>query len=188
MSITDEEIKKISSELNALEDLTDGENAVVSGYMDTLADLRLYVKSVRVNTTQEAMPSAILTLAQKFKEWRDGPYTTAFNPIMRFTSVFQSKNAIKAANARLGAILKDGRKIWSMLPATKTAPFMRLIKKVQTELRKATDLDARAEALLLADTTTEDDASTIDEEVRQANALIDTAYDDFIAMGKLIKK
>jgi hypothetical protein len=188
VSITDEEIKNISGELNVLEDLTDAENALASDYMENLVGLRLYVKSVRTDTTQEAAPSAILSLAQKFKEWRDGPYATALDPIMRFTNVFQSKDDIKAANARLGAILKDERKIRTMLSATKTAPFMRLIKKVQTELRKATDLTARAEALLTPDAVAPDDASTIDEEIRQSNALVDTAYDDFIAMGKLIKK
>ena len=188
VNITDEEIKNMGNELNALEDLTDGENAMISDSMETLANLRMYVKLVRTDTTQEATLNTILSLAQKFKEWRDGPYTVAVGPIIRFTSVFQSKNAIKAANIRLGAILKDERKIRGMLSATKTAPFMRLIKKVQTELRKAADLHTRAEALLMEGATTEDDANTINEGVRQANASVNTAYDDFIAMGKLIRK
>lgn len=188
ISITEEEIKNAGNKLTALGDLTEAESAMESSYIDTLANLRLYVQSVRKETTQEASTGTILSLAQKFKEWRDGPYTMALNPIMQFTSVFQSKNAIKAANARLGSIVKDERKIRAMLSATKTAPFMRLIKKAQNELRKAADLIARAEALLTPDTPASDDADTIDEEVRQANKFVNDAYDDFIAMGKLIKK
>ncbi len=76
-----------------------------------------------------------------------------------------------------------------MLSGTKTTAFVRLIKKAQGELRKAADLNARAKAVLIPDPDEETvDEGPIDELVRQSNALVNDAYNDFIAMSRLIKK
>ena len=70
----------------------------------------------------------------------------------------------------------------------RSATFMSLIKKAQDELKKATDLNERAKAALLSDTEETEDEETINEMIRQSNALVNAAYDDFITMSRLIRR
>lgn len=186
--LSEEEIRNVSVELATQNGLTDEEMALRDDLMVNLASAKIHVLSVQTDILQEATPNTIVSIAQKFKEWRDGSYTTTMEQAVRFTSVFKNENSVKAANARLTAILKDEKKIRSLLSASKTAPFMRLIKKAQGELKKASDLNTRAEALLVQNNNTEESNTTIDEMVRQATVSVNIAYDYFVAMSKLIRK
>lgn len=188
ISISEEEIRSVSMQLGAHSELTDEEISLQDDLMADLASLKLHIKSVRTDTTQESGISAVISIAQKFKEWRDGTYTDTMARAVRFISVFENEDSVKAGNGRLASIVKDTKKIRSLLPGMRSAPFMSLIKKSQDELKKAVDLNARAKASLLSETNEAEDEETIDEMVRQSNALVNAAYDDFITMSRLIRK
>ncbi len=188
ISISEEEIRSVSAQLAAQSGLTDEESALRDSLITDLANLKLHTKAVRTDTTQESGISAVISIAQKFKEWRDGTYTDTMARAVRFISVFENEDSVQAGNGRLSSIVKDTKKIRSLLPGMRSAPFMNLIKKAQDELKKAADLNARAKSTLLSDTKEAEDEETIDEMVRQSNALVNAAYDDFIAMSRLIRK
>ncbi len=191
LRLSEEEVRSVSVRLAAQDGLTDEEKNLQEKLVADLAGLKLQIKSVRMDATQEAGPSAVTSIARQFKEWRDGQYAATIGEAAAFVGAFENGDAVKAANARLGAILKDEKKIRSLLPALKTAPFMRLIKKAQGELKKAADLNARAKAALIPDPDTAgtaEDGDSADGMASESNALVNAAYDDFIAMSKLIKK
>lgn len=190
LSVSDEEVRSVTARLGAQAGLADEEAALQNELMADLANLASHLKSVRADATQESGISAVMSLAQKLKEWRDGPYTATVGRAVTFVSVFENEDSVKAANARLTLILKDEKKIRRILSGTNTTAFARLIKKVQGELRKAADLNGRAKAAFIPDpdTEAEDEEGTIEEIIRQSNALVNDAYNDFVAMSKLIKK
>lgn len=188
MSISEEEVRGVSARLMAQNKLTDEETALRENLMTSLASLSLHLKSVRIDTTQESGISSVISIAQKLKEWRDGVYAVAMAQAVQFVSILENEDSIKAANARLALILKDEKKIRGILPASKTAPFMRLIKKAQGEIKKATDLNTRAKSALMPDTEKSINGDVVDEMIRQSNKLVNDAYEDFIAMSRLIKK
>ena len=194
ISISEEEVRSVSTLLAAHDGLSDDERAVRDSIITDIINLKSRIKSVRADTTQEAGASAVISIAQKFKEWRDGPYAATMARAVRFLGVFENENAIQAANARLAAIVKDEKKIRALLPGTKSAPFMSLRKKAHGELKKAADLNARAKAVIITgsdaeetEETQENDANA-DEMIRQSFTLVNAAYDDFIGMSKLIRK
>lgn len=190
LSISEEEIRSVTAQLGAQTRLSEEEASVQNSLIANLADLAVHIKSVRTDTTQESGISAVISLAQKLKEWRDSPYTATMTQAVAFVSIFENEDSIKAADVRLASILKDGKKIRGILSATKNTAFMRLIKKVQGELKKAVDMNARAKAVIIPDIEKEttDDKDSIDELIRQSNSLVNDAYNDFIAMSKLIRK
>ncbi len=190
LNISEEEIRSVTARLGAQANLTEEEAALQNELIMGLANLASHLKSVRADATQESGISAVISLAQKLKEWRDGPYTTTVERAVTFVSIFENENSIKAANARLASILKDEKKIRRILSGANTTTFARLIKKVQGGLRKAADLNTRAKAALMPDpnNATADDENSIDELIRQSGILVNDAYNDFIAMSKLIKK
>lgn len=189
LRLSEEEVRNVSLRLMAQHDgLTEDELTTQDALIADLADLKLHMKAVRMDTTQEAGPTAVASIAQKFKEWRDGPYAETIGRAATFVGVFENEDAIKAASARLTAILKDEKKIRSILPTSKTSAFMRLIKKAQGELRRATDLNTQAKTLLNPATTKSDNSETTDDLLHDSSALVNATYDDFIAMSRLIKK
>lgn len=188
ISISEEEIRSVSVQLGARSELTDEETSLQSDLIADLASLKLHVKSVRTDTTQESGISAVISIAKRFKEWRDGTYTDTMARAVRFISVFENEDSVKAGNGRLALIIKDTKKIRSLLPGMRSAPFMSLIKKAQEEIKKADDLNARAKSSLLPETKEAENEETIDEMIRQSNALVNAAYDDFITMSRLIRK
>lgn len=190
ISISEEEMRTVSLRLAALNELTSEESALRNKLMANIASFKLHVRAVRTDTTQEAGISSVISLAQKFKEWREGPYVTTMERAIALIDILENENSIQAANARLTSILKDEKKIRGMLSGTKTAAFMRLIKRAQGELKKAADLNGRAKAALLPNPKNEtaDDKDSIGEILRQSSNLLSATYDDFIAMSKLIKK
>lgn len=176
-------------QLAAQSGLTDEESTLRDSLMADLSSLKLHAKAVRTDTTQESGISAVIALAQKFKEWRDGPYAATMRQAIRFVSVFENDASITGANTRFTAIAKDENKIRSFLALFKTTPFTRLMKEAQSKIKKAANLNTRAKAALMTNAEQpvyHDD--TIDEIIRQSNKLINDAYDDFIAMSKLIRK
>lgn len=170
--------------------LTDEETSLQNSLIIDLTNLALHVKSVRVDTTQESGTSAVISIAQKFKEWRDGAYTATMTQAAAFVDIFENEDSIKAANARLASIMKDEKKIRGMLSGKKAGAFTHLIRRVQVGLRKAGDLNARAKAVIIPNHEKEaiNNEDSIDEMIRQSNALVNDAYDDFIAMSRLIRK
>ena len=189
ISISEEEIRSVSMQLGAHSGLTDEEISLQDDLMADIASLKLHIKSVRTDTTQESGISGIISLAQKFKEWRDGPYTITMRQAIRFVSVFENNASIIAANVRFSAIAKDENIIRSFLALFRTTPFTRLMKEAQTKIKKATNLNTRAKAALMPDAEQPvDHDDTIDEMIRQSNALVNAAYDDFIAISRLIRK
>lgn len=191
LNISEEELRSVTVRIGTQSSgLTDKEIELQNELMGDLANLSSHVRAVRIDATQKTGTSAILSLAQAFKEWRDGPYVTTMTRAIAFADVFENEDSIKAAGSRLAAILKDEKKIRDRLSGTKRTEFARLIKKAQGELRKALDLNGRAKAALIPDPEkeTNDDEKSIDELVRQSGMLVNEAYNDFIAMSKLIKK
>ena len=189
ITISEEEIRNVSVQLAAQSGLTDEESALRDSLITDLSSLKLHAKAVRTDTTQESGISAVIALAQKFKEWRDGPYAATMRQAIRFVSVFENDASIIGASARFAAIAKDENKIRSFLALFRTTPFTRLMKEAQSKIKKATNLNTRAKAALMPDTEQPaDHDDTIDEMIRQSNTLINDAYNDFIAMSRLIKK
>ena len=188
LRLSEEEVRGLATRIASQDGLTEKEDVERRAIASDLADLKLHMKSVRTDTTQEAGPTAVAAIAQKFKEWRDGPYADVMQRATAFASVFENDDSIKAANTRLAAILKDERKIRSLLPASKTSAFLRLIKKAQGELHKAAELNAEAKELLDPTTPAPDDGTSAASLAADASDLVNAAYDDFIAMSKLIRK
>jgi hypothetical protein len=189
ITISEEEVRNVSVQLTAQSGLTDEESALRDSLIADLSNLKLHTKAVRTDTTQESGISAVISLAQKFKEWRDGPYTATMRQAIQFVSVFENETSIIAANARFTAIAKDENKIRSFLALFRSTPFTRLMKEAQSKIKKAVNLNARAKAALMPNTEQSADYDdAIDEMIRQSNALVNAAYDDFIAMSRLIKK
>lgn len=188
LRLSEEEVRTISVRLAAQNGLAKKEEVIQESLIADLANLKIRMKSIRADATQEAGPTAVMAIAQKFKEWRDGPYAEVMEKAATFVGVFENEDAIKAANGRLNAILKDEKKIRALLPLPKTSAFMRLIKKAQASLRKAADLNTQAKALLDPETERVSEDMNIDTITAESNTLIASAYDDFITMSKLIKK
>ncbi|MDO8582456.1 MAG: hypothetical protein Q7R63_00470, partial [bacterium] len=165
ITISEEEIRNVSVQLAAQNGLTDEESALRDGLMADLASLKLHAKAVRTDTTQESGISAVISLAQKLKEWRDGPYAATMRQVIQFVSVFENDASIIGANARFTAIAKDENKIRSFLALFRTTPFTRLMKEAQSKIKKAANLNARAKFALMPDPDTEEsaDGDIVDE-------------------------
>lgn len=188
IQISEEEVRTTSIKLATQKNISEAEDEIRADIIKNLASLKIYMQTVRINTTQEAGPTAIAWIAQKFKEWREGLYTQTIEQATAFIGVFENETSIQSASARLNAILKDEKKIRALLPTSKTNVFMRLVKNTQANLRKATELNTEAHALLTPTTDTTYDTTTIHNRIAESNALIDSIYDDFVTMSKLIKK
>jgi hypothetical protein len=129
----------------------------------------------------------VVKFAQSVKEWRDGTYAPIIRPIVDFAAVMQNRQAIVTAHGRLIAIAKDEKKIRGFLFGGKTPVFLKLLKKAQGEITQATQMNVQARKLLDA-AGGDAGGDAIDAIVGDANELINTAYDDFVAMSKLVNK
>jgi hypothetical protein len=186
LRISNEEIKNLGDRMPLNNTLSEEEIAFRDILIADIADLKLHINTVRLDTTQDAGPTAMNSIAQKFKEWREDTYEKTTRKASAFASAFESQEMIQIARTRLNAILKDEKRIRTTLSTSKTASFARLVKKTQGGLRTASDLNDRAKSQIIAGN--ENGVDVAENLLEESRNLISAAYDDFIAMSKLVKK
>ena len=189
ISLSAEETRNLTESMNGLENLTEEKNGMRAEYLALLDGFRAYLEAAKRNATKEASAEETVRGARQLKEWRDGTYTPGISPVVDFVAVLENKQSIVTAHMRLISIIKDEKKIRGLLAGGKTASFLRLLKKAQGEISRATQLNWQADKLLLApDADGNRDGETIDATIGDANGLLNGAYDDFAAMSALVKK
>ncbi len=188
LTLSEEEVKNLTSALQELDVPINVQKETRDALLDRLGELSRNLKEMKVKATREESVAEIIKTAQHLKNWRDGTYAENISPIVNFISVMQAKNAIAVANMRLISIIKDDRKIRGFLAGGKTATFLKLLKKAQGKIAQATPLATQAEKILAADDNGSIDGDAIDALVAGTNRLIDSAYDDFLAMSRMIAK
>ncbi len=188
INLSDEEIKNLHNGLEELENLTNDKETTRAKYLNQLADFRTTLTEAKDEVNRDASMHDIIKTAQAVKDWRDTIYIPAIRPIVDFMAVIHSKNAVIIAHTRLISIVKDEKKIRGFLVGGKTSTFLKHLKKVQSEISQATQLNMQAEKLLISPAGAPDNGDTIDAIIANANRLINAAYDGFLAMSKLVKK
>ncbi len=188
LTLSEEEVKNLTSTLRELDVPTDAHKKTRDAFLDRLGEFSRNLKEMKVGATREESVAEIIRAAQYLKNWRDGTYAENVGLIVNFISVMQAKSAIVIANVRLISIVKDERKMRGFFFGGKTTAFLKLLKNAQGKITQAIPLATQAEKLLTAVGGDNANGDTIDALVAGTNRLIGSAYDDFLAMSRMIAK
>ncbi len=183
ISLSEEEIKNLESQLTALNDLSDKNDAKRINYLQQLAQLRARYKEVRTDVNQSIDASHIIRLGQGLKVWRDATYIPTTKPMVNFSAVFANRSGIMTAHTRLIAVLRD-KKSRLGIRSGETAAFLKFMRQAQDSISRATRLNRDAEGLL----ENPEGSDSIDGMLAGSAKLLDHAYEAFIGMDGLMKR
>ncbi len=188
ISLSEEEIGNLESQLRSLGGLRSDDETVREEYLDRIATLMGRIGMMKADANRNIDVNEILKIARNMKEWRDTVYAPRVRPMIDFIAVMQSAKAILTAHERLIAIAKNEKKIRGFFAGGRAAPFLKLLKKAQGEIAQATDMSEEAKRLFALERAGNEGDGSIDAAIEGSNALVNAAYDDFVAMSKLVKR
>ncbi len=188
ISLSEEEIGSLESRLRAQGGLKGDDHAAREEYLERLSALLARTTAMKADANRDIGISEILRIARSMKEWRDTVYAPRIRPMIDFIAVMQNTKAIMTAHERLISIAKDEKKIRGFFAGGRATPFLKLLKKAQGEIAQATDMNEEAKRLLAAERAGNEGDGSIDAAVEGSNALVNAAYDDFVAMSRLVRK
>jgi hypothetical protein len=177
LSLSREELAGMTSDLIGLGALGGDATEKQKKYLGEVNMLMRHVERISDNVNQELSIADAIRIAQGLKAWRTAAYEPALIPIADFVSIFKNKTIITHAKNRLANIVREQKKIQSVLTEEGAAQFNAMLKKAHANIAQAASLNARAYK--------EDDPT---EFVARAEKLVNESYDLFIAMSRLIKK
>lgn len=184
ISLSQEEAKSLRAQLAAIENLDDDREATRANYLKQLDEFLVRYGEIGASLNRDLEANEVIRIGLELKQWRDAIYTLAIQAIADFTAVFTNKNAVDTANARLVSILKDERRVKSAIRGTSTGAFLKSLRDAQEGIFRATKLNRDAQTLL----GDPDAGDTLDSMIASSAQLLDDAYENFIAMGRLMKR
>ena len=149
--LEDEDLK---NKLSGLANLNEEQKKIRNGLLDLLLENESSYGEMRNRLAETKTIEEVKQLALDFKNWRKAVYNPKVEKIISFSLVFQQKRILGIANERLTKIKSDLKKLEGA-DLIKKEDTAHLLQKAVVALKKAAELNNRAEALVTEVLTSE---------------------------------
>lgn len=139
-------------------------------------------QKVRNQINQDIAWEEVRAIAQEFKKWREEFYIEKVTLIVNAVTALQNQEIIKTAENRLAKVNKDIKLIKNYLRPTKWNEAEKLIVNAKNAIEEAGEINITVQKLLQ-----EMELKEIDNLLEESIQKITEAYQNFIALGKLVK-